>query len=135
VAVIVVGVAGATPSRGPIFTARLAGLVAGAVSMSLGEYISVSSQRASEHAQLAREEREIRRNPETELQELIGLYEAKELTRSTATTVAREPTEHDSDSPTESGICSARPSADPRFRANAQVPEKESRSSRRILDR
>jgi VIT1/CCC1 family predicted Fe2+/Mn2+ transporter len=95
VAGIVVGVAGATPSRGPIFTAGLAGLVAGAVSMALGEYISVSSQRDSERAQLAREEREIRRNPETELQELIGLYEAKGLTRSTATTVARELTEHD----------------------------------------
>ncbi len=50
VAGIVVGVAGATSARGPIFTAGLAGLVAGAVSMSLGEYVSVSSQRDSEVA-------------------------------------------------------------------------------------
>jgi vacuolar iron transporter family protein len=95
VAGIAVGVAGATPSRGPIFTAGLAGLVAGAVSMALGEYISVSSQRDSERAQLAREERELRRNPESELQELIGLYEAKGLSPSTARTVARELTKHD----------------------------------------
>jgi vacuolar iron transporter family protein len=53
VAGIVIGVAGATTSRGPIFTAGLAGLVAGAVSMALGEYVSVSSQRDSEHAQIA----------------------------------------------------------------------------------
>jgi len=95
VAGIVVGVAGATPSRGPIFTAGLAGLVAGAVSMALGEYISVSSQRDSERAQLAREQRELRSSPDSELQELIGLYEAKGLTHSTASTVARELTEHD----------------------------------------
>ncbi|WP_396327888.1 VIT1/CCC1 transporter family protein, partial [Jatrophihabitans lederbergiae] len=57
VAGIVVGVAGATSSRGPIFTAGLAGLVAGAVSMALGEYVSVSSQRDSQTALLAQEER------------------------------------------------------------------------------
>ena len=90
-----VGVAGATPSRGPIFTAGLAGLVAGAVSMALGEYISVSSQRDSERALLAQEKRELRETPEAELQELIGLYEAKGLTHSTASAVARELTEHD----------------------------------------
>jgi vacuolar iron transporter family protein len=95
VAGIVVGVAGATPSHGPIFTAGLAGLVAGAVSMALGEYISVSSQRDSERAQLAREKRELSRSPESELQELIGLYEAKGLSHPTASTVARELTEHD----------------------------------------
>jgi hypothetical protein len=55
VAGIVIGVAGATAARGPIFTAGLAGLVAGAVSMALGEYVSVSSQRDSELAQLAQE--------------------------------------------------------------------------------
>ena len=57
VAGIVIGVAGATTSRGPIFTAGLAGLVGGAVSMALGEYVSVSSQRDSEHAQIAQEKR------------------------------------------------------------------------------
>ena len=95
VAGIVVGVAGATPSRGPIFTAGLAGLVAGAVSMALGEYISVSSQRDSERAQLVQEKRELSDTPDAELEELIGLYEAKGLTHATASTVARELTEHD----------------------------------------
>ena len=61
VAGIVVGVAGATAARGPIFTAGLAGLVAGAVSMALGEYVSVSSQRDSELAELAQEKRELAR--------------------------------------------------------------------------
>jgi len=55
VAGIVIGVAGATSSRGPIFTAGLAGLVAGAVSMALGEYVSVSSQRDSQRAEIAQE--------------------------------------------------------------------------------
>src|SRR6266702_2784923 len=59
VAGIVLGVAGATTNRGPIFTAGLAGLVAGAVSMALGEYVSVSSQRDSEAAQLAQEQCEL----------------------------------------------------------------------------
>src|SRR5690349_5925052 len=80
VAGIVVGVAGATSARGPIFTAGLAGLVAGAVSMALGEYISVSSQRDSETALVARERRELRSMPDTELAELTAIYVAKELT-------------------------------------------------------
>jgi vacuolar iron transporter family protein len=90
VAGIVLGVAGATSSRGPIFTAGLAGLVAGAVSMSLGEYVSVSSQRDSETAAVAREERELTRTPNEELTELTALYEAKGLSASTARTVAAE---------------------------------------------
>src|SRR5512146_3183173 len=64
VAGIVIGVAGATTSRGPIFTAGLAGLVAGAVSMALGEYVSVSSQRDSQRAQMAQEKRELATSPE-----------------------------------------------------------------------
>jgi vacuolar iron transporter family protein len=67
VAGIVIGVAGATSARGPIFTAGLAGLVAGAVSMALGEYVSVSSQRDSERAQMALEKRELAASPEAEL--------------------------------------------------------------------
>jgi vacuolar iron transporter family protein len=55
---------GATTSRGPIFTAGLAGLVARAVSMALGEYISVSSQRDSERAQITQEKREIAKDPQ-----------------------------------------------------------------------
>src|ERR1700691_5060470 len=74
VAGIVIGVAGATSSRGPIFTAGLAGLVAGAVSMALGEYVSVSSQRDSERAQLATERRELADTPKEELAELTAIY-------------------------------------------------------------
>lgn len=95
VAGLVVGVAGATTARGPIFTAGLAGLVAGAVSMSLGEYISVSSQRDSEHAMLALERAELTADPDAELAELVALYEAKGLTRPTAELVAAELTAHD----------------------------------------
>src|ERR1017187_10487552 len=90
VAGIVVGVAGATSARGPIFTAPLAGLVAGAVSMALGEYVSVSSQRDSELAQLTQEKRELADTPEAELAELTALYEARGLSASTARTVATE---------------------------------------------
>src|SRR5664279_4770822 len=92
---IVVGVAGATTSRGPIFTAGLAGLVAGAVSMALGEYISVSSQRDSEHALLAKEKRELADTPDEERTELAAIYEAKGLSPATAWTVAEELTAHD----------------------------------------
>ncbi len=90
VAGIVIGVAGATTSRGPIFTAGLAGLVAGAVSMALGEYVSVSSQRDSQRALIAKEKRELAATPEEELVELTALYEAKGLSAVTARTVATE---------------------------------------------
>ena len=92
---LVVGVAGATSSRGAIFTAGLAGLVAGAVSMALGEYISVSSQRDSEGAQLEQERRELEETPEQELVELAALYRAKGLSAQTAQQVAAELTAHD----------------------------------------
>jgi VIT1/CCC1 family predicted Fe2+/Mn2+ transporter len=94
VAGLVVGVAAATVARAPIATAGLAGLVAGAVSMALGEYVSVSSQRDTELAQLATEEREHREAPEAELAELAAIYQAKGLTPATANTVARELTAH-----------------------------------------
>ena len=67
------GVAGATTNRGPIFTAGLAGLVAGAVSMALGEYVSVSSQRDLENAELAQERRQIETHPEAELHQLAAI--------------------------------------------------------------
>ncbi|PVZ13250.1 VIT1/CCC1 transporter family protein [Actinomycetospora cinnamomea] len=92
---LVVGVAGATIERAPIATAGVAGLVAGAVSMALGEYVSVSSQRDAERAQLAKETRELRETPEQELEELVELYEAKGLSPATARQVATELTEHD----------------------------------------
>jgi VIT1/CCC1 family predicted Fe2+/Mn2+ transporter len=95
VAGIVVGVAGATAARGPIFTAGLAGLVAGTVSMALGEYVSVSSQRDAEAAQLAQEMRELEETPDEEFAELVAIYEAKGLTPKTAQLVAAELTAHD----------------------------------------
>jgi VIT1/CCC1 family predicted Fe2+/Mn2+ transporter len=95
VAGIVVGVAGATTATGPIFTAGLAGLVAGAVSMALGEYVSVSSQRDSEAALLAKERRELELMPEAELAELTAIYQAKGLSSQTAAQVARELSAHD----------------------------------------
>lgn len=95
VAGIVVGVAGATTSRGPIFTAGLAGLVAGAVSMSLGEYVSVSSQRDAEAAQLALEKHELETMPDEEFEELVAIYESKGLQPDTARQVAAELTAND----------------------------------------
>jgi VIT1/CCC1 family predicted Fe2+/Mn2+ transporter len=95
VAGIVLGVAGAGTGRAPIFTAGLAGLVAGAVSMALGEYVSVSSQRDSEKAQLAKEETELAESPEEEMEELIAIYEVKGLSHATASLVAAELTAND----------------------------------------
>lgn len=95
VAAIVVGVAGATSSTGPILTAGVAGLVGGAISMALGEYVSVSSQSDSEKAFIAKERAELRDMPAEELDELTALYRAKGLSESTATQVAIELTEHD----------------------------------------
>ena len=92
---LVVGVAGATADRGPILTAGLAGLVAGAVSMALGEYVSVSSQRDTERSLLAKERRELAEYPEAELQELAELYVEKGLSAETARAVATELTAND----------------------------------------
>jgi vacuolar iron transporter family protein len=95
VAGVVVGVAGASTLRGPIFTAGLAALVAGAVSMALGEFVSVSSQRDSESAQLAMERRELRHMPDAELAELTAIYQRRGLSPQTAARVAQELTAHD----------------------------------------
>jgi VIT1/CCC1 family predicted Fe2+/Mn2+ transporter len=95
VAAIVVGVAGATSSIAPIITAGAAGLVGGAISMALGEYVSVSSQRDSQHALIAKERRELAEMPDEELAELADLYEAKGLSSATARKVAEELTAND----------------------------------------
>ena len=92
---LVVGVAGATLENGPIATAGVAGLVAGAVSMALGEYVSVSSQRDTERALLAKERSEIAEFPDQELDELTAMYAAKGLTKATARRVAEELTAKD----------------------------------------
>ena len=95
VAAVVVGVAAATTELGPIITAGLAALVGGALSMAVGEYISVSSQSDSQRALIAKEREELRTSPDEELAELAGLYRAKGLTAATATQVALELTAHD----------------------------------------
>ena len=92
---IVVGVAGATDSRTQLLVAGVAGLVAGAMSMAAGEYVSVSTQRDSERAQLRQERRELREMPEAELAELTDIYVGKGLERGLALEVARQLTEHD----------------------------------------
>ena len=95
VASIIAGVAGATEHVGFIMTAGIAGLTAGALSMAAGEYVSVSTQRDSELALIAKEKHELATMPEAELEELTKLYEAKGLSRDTAEHVARELTAHD----------------------------------------
>ena len=92
---LVVGVAAATTSSSVIFTAGLAGLVAGGVSMALGEYVSVSTQRDTQRALLQKERQELDEMPEAELEELARLYAAKGLSAETARVVARELTERD----------------------------------------
>jgi VIT1/CCC1 family predicted Fe2+/Mn2+ transporter len=95
VAAIVVGVAAATPALGAVVTAGLAALIGGAISMALGEYVSVSSQSDSERALIAKETDELARMPEQELDELTGLYEARGLSPETARRVAEELTAKD----------------------------------------
>lgn len=95
VAATVVGVAGVTNAPTPILVAGIAALVGGAVSMALGEYVSVSSQRDSQRALIEKERQELAEDPEAELAELTGLYQAKGLSRTTAEQVALELTSHD----------------------------------------
>jgi vacuolar iron transporter family protein len=95
VAGLVVGVAGASNSSSAILTAGLAGIVAGAISMAAGEYVSVSSSRDTELALLGKERTELQESPDAEFAELTAIYERKGLKRETALTVARELTEHD----------------------------------------
>jgi vacuolar iron transporter family protein len=95
VAGLVVGVAAATTHRTTLLTAGVAGLVAGALSMAAGEYVSVSTQRDTQRALLAQESRELAELPEQELAELADLYVAKGLSPHLAAQVARELTDHD----------------------------------------
>jgi VIT1/CCC1 family predicted Fe2+/Mn2+ transporter len=92
---LVVGVAAATASRTTILTAGVAGLVAGALSMAAGEYVSVSTQRDSEQALLDKERRELEEMPQEELDELTEIYQRKGLSPRLARAVAVELTEHD----------------------------------------
>ncbi|MEZ6330868.1 MAG: VIT family protein [Candidatus Saccharimonadales bacterium] len=95
IAGLVVGVAGATSDTNVIATAGIAGLVAGALSMAAGEYISVSTQRDAEKAYIANEKKELKEHPTEQLQELTNVYKSKGLSTVTATKVAKELTAKD----------------------------------------
>jgi VIT1/CCC1 family predicted Fe2+/Mn2+ transporter len=88
-------VAGATDAPSFVLTAGVAGLTAGALSMAVGEYVSVSTQRDTEKALLEKERLELLHEPEAELEELTAIYKAKGLSHQTAHTVAEELTAHD----------------------------------------
>ncbi len=92
---LVLGVAAAGGSRGAVITAGIAGLAAGAMSMASGEYVSVSSQRDAERADLARERRELEEDPDGELAELAGIYEERGISPALAQQVAEELTAGD----------------------------------------
>ncbi|WP_280461068.1 VIT1/CCC1 transporter family protein [Nocardia carnea] len=92
---LVVGVAAAASSTSTILTAGIAGISAGAISMAVGEYVSVSTQRDAETALLAQERRELKEDPEDELAELTAIYHAKGLSAETARQVAEELTAYD----------------------------------------
>lgn len=94
-ACLVLGVAAAEASKSTILTAGMAGLVAGATSMALGEYVSVSSQRDAERADIAKETWELEHLPDHELDELTEIYASKGLPRALAREVAETLTQHD----------------------------------------
>jgi VIT1/CCC1 family predicted Fe2+/Mn2+ transporter len=91
---LAIGVAAASVARDPIILATLAGLVAGALSMAAGEYVSVSSQLDVETADLKREKNELDNLPEIELVELSKIYEKRGLTSDLAMEVAKQLTDH-----------------------------------------
>lgn len=91
---IIIGVAAASVTREPIILAGVAGLVAGALSMAAGEYVSVSSQSDIEKADLEREKKELENMPNEELQELANIYENRGLTKVLALEVAKQFTAH-----------------------------------------
>ena len=92
---LAIGVAAASDIREPIILATLAGLVAGALSMAAGEYVSVSSQTDIEEADIEREKKELQETPEIELKLLAEIYEKRGLKKATALTVAKELTAKD----------------------------------------
>lgn len=92
---LTVGVAMANPAPGAVAIAGAAGLAAGALSMAAGEYVSVSSQSDIEQADIHREQKALKAQPDVELEELIAIYESRGLAPDTARLVAVELTEHD----------------------------------------
>lgn len=95
VAALVVGVAGATSNTAILLVSGIAALTSGAISMALGEYVSVSAQRDSEKHLILREKTELKLDPEQKFHQLSQIYEAKGLTPETAQQVAKELTAHD----------------------------------------
>lgn len=94
-AALLLGVAAADSGRSAILTAGMAGLVAGAISMALGEYVSVSSQRDTERSDIAKETWELEHQADHELEELTAIYQSKGLEADLARQVAVQLTEHD----------------------------------------
>lgn len=92
---LAIGVAAGSSTRDPILLASVAGLVAGALSMAAGEYVSVSSQTDTEKADIEREQKELQEMPEIEMDILAQIYERRGLKKETALQVARELTEAD----------------------------------------
>ena len=92
---LMVGVAAAATTSREVLVAGIAGTVAGALSMAAGEYVSVSSQADTEHAELHREREELAADPAAELAELTGIYQSRGLTPELAADVARQLTAHD----------------------------------------
>jgi VIT1/CCC1 family predicted Fe2+/Mn2+ transporter len=92
---LIVGVAAAETTHGSVLIAGVAGLVAGAMSMAAGEYVSVSSQSDTEKADLARERNELETRPDFELAELASIYVARGLDQDLAHRVAVQLTDHD----------------------------------------
>lgn len=92
---LILGVAAAEASRGAVLTAGVAALVGGAMSMAAGEYVSVSSQADTEKADTERETRELRDDPQAELEELTGIYQARGLDPALAAQVASQLMEKD----------------------------------------
>lgn len=92
---LAIGVAAASTTKEPILLATVAGLVAGALSMAAGEYVSVSSQTDIEKADIEREANELKEMPELEIQILAQIYERRGLKKETAAQVAKELTESD----------------------------------------
>jgi len=93
---LLLGVAAAEVSRGGVLTAGVAGLVAGAMSMAAGEYVSVSSQKDTEEADLQRERAELEQNPRREHEELAQIYVDRGVDPDTARVVAEQMMAHDS---------------------------------------
>lgn len=92
---LMIGVAASAASTKAVLVSGVAGLVAGSLSMAVGEYISVSSQRDAERADIEREKRELAAEPDGEMRELVSVYEKRGLDKTLATEVARQLSAHD----------------------------------------